>query len=110
MIHSNCRRQGRGRGGFKMEWMMLPLRRYADFTGRSTRQEYWMFVLLCALIYFVALVLFVFVATASFQGGKPAQPEMPTGLLIGILLLVLIYLGLFIPTLAVQARRFHDQE
>ena len=28
-----------------MEWMLMPLRRYADFSGRSRRKEYWMFTL-----------------------------------------------------------------
>ena len=28
-----------------LEWMLLPLKRYADFSGRSRRKEYWMFVL-----------------------------------------------------------------
>jgi uncharacterized membrane protein YhaH (DUF805 family) len=93
-----------------MEWMLLPLRRYADFTGRSTRQEYWMYVLFCALLYMAAFVLLIVFAAASVQGGKTGSDEMPTGVLIGILLMVILYLGLFIPTLAVQARRFHDQE
>jgi len=90
--------------------MLLPLRRYADFTGRSTRQEYWMYVLFCALLYMLAFILLIAFAAASVQGGKPGRDEMPTGVLIGILLMVVLYLGLFIPTLAVQARRFHDQE
>ncbi|NQV94717.1 MAG: DUF805 domain-containing protein, partial [Sphingomonadales bacterium] len=29
-----------------MEWMLMPLRRYADFSGRSRHKEYWMFALL----------------------------------------------------------------
>ena len=28
-----------------MQWYMMALRRYADFSGRSRRMEYWMFVL-----------------------------------------------------------------
>ena len=28
-----------------MEWMLMPLRRYAEFDGRSRRMEYWMFTL-----------------------------------------------------------------
>ena len=93
-----------------MEWMLLPLRRYADFTGRSTRQEYWMYVLFCAILYFVALIVFLFCLGLSSEGAKPGDPAATTGALIGILVFVLVYLALFIPTLAVQARRFHDQE
>ena len=32
-----------------MDWMLLPLRRYAEFTGRSRRREYWMYTLLVVL-------------------------------------------------------------
>jgi uncharacterized membrane protein YhaH (DUF805 family) len=32
-----------------MEWMILPYKRYADFSGRSRRLEYWMFQLLTGL-------------------------------------------------------------
>ena len=39
-----------------MKWMFMPLRRYADFTGRSRRMEYWMWVLLNSI---VMLLLFV---------------------------------------------------
>ena len=36
--------------GIQMEWMFLPLKRYADFSGRSRRMEYWMFALLNLII------------------------------------------------------------
>ena len=28
-----------------MEWMLMPLKRYAQFSGRSQRKEFWMWVL-----------------------------------------------------------------
>ena len=33
-----------------MEWMLLPYRRYFDFSGRSRRKEYWMFFLFVFII------------------------------------------------------------
>jgi len=33
-----------------MDYMLMPLRRYADFSGRSQRKEYWMFFLLYLII------------------------------------------------------------
>lgn len=33
-----------------MGWMLLPFRRYAEFSGRSRRVEYWMFALLNVLV------------------------------------------------------------
>ncbi|HEX8448565.1 MAG TPA: DUF805 domain-containing protein, partial [Allosphingosinicella sp.] len=42
-----------------MHWMLLPLKRYADFSGRSRRKEYWMFFLGVALFYFALILLMV---------------------------------------------------
>src|SRR6185369_8934916 len=101
---------GREKGGRRMEWMLMPLKRYADFSGRSQRQEYWLFVLFSLLLYAAATVLLVIfggLSEAAMGGGKDGPVA---GVAIGILLIVLLYLGLFIPTLAVQVRRFHDQD
>jgi uncharacterized membrane protein YhaH (DUF805 family) len=93
-----------------MEWMLMPLRRYADFSGRSQRREYWMFILFYILL-FVAAIALLFVSVTIFDpGGKPGDEAVSTGIVIGILLIGLLYLGLFIPSLAVQVRRFHDQD
>ena len=32
-----------------MEWFLLPLKKYAEFSGRSRRKEYWMFYLFTIL-------------------------------------------------------------
>ena len=89
----------------------MPLKRYAAFDGRSQRQEYWMFVLFLFLVFMAGLIVMFMVAAAvdtSSYGGK--STEAPTAIIVGILLLVLLYLAVFIPLLAVQVRRFHDQD
>jgi uncharacterized membrane protein YhaH (DUF805 family) len=92
-----------------MEWMLMPLRRYADFNGRSQRQEYWLFVLFSILLYIAAIIVLIsLVATLDPGTGKDAAPSV--AVIVGILLIGLLYLGLFLPTLAVQVRRFHDQD
>ena len=40
-----------------MEWMLMPLRRYAEFSGRSRRMEFWMFALLSFIVYMVGYAL-----------------------------------------------------
>lgn len=94
-----------------MEWMIMPLKRYADFSGRSRRKEYWMFTLGMVIVYVLFAVLIL--------GGIGADTDSSTGELglfgsmfagtAGIVFLVFI-LALFIPSLAVQVRRFHDQD
>ena len=85
-----------------MEWMLMPLRRYADFQGRSRRMEYWMFVLFTFLIFIVPWILmFVLGATGSHPSPLAIIPA---------LVLLVAALGLIIPSIAVQVRRFHDQD
>jgi uncharacterized membrane protein YhaH (DUF805 family) len=87
-----------------MEWMLMPIRRYADFEGRSRRMEYWMFYLGQLILYTVLAVFFVFVSVALGSAGA----EMAA--LIILIPFFLLMLALFIPTLAVTVRRLHDQD
>ncbi len=82
-------------------WMTLPLKRYADFTGRSTRKEFWMFLLLTNLVG-GALAILALADTNSY-GATGEIGSLMFGL-IGILML-----GVFVPILAAQVRRLHDQ-
>ncbi|MEC3912329.1 DUF805 domain-containing protein [Sphingobium sp. CR2-8] len=85
-----------------MEYMLLPLRRYADFSGRSRRKEYWMFF----LGYMLAAIALGIVGV--ILGGFPSGQASGGASLMVILLLVLVAV-LIIPSFAVQVRRFHDQ-
>jgi len=69
-----------------------------------------MFALFCGLLYTAAIIVLIMIAGISAQDAKPGVDAMPMGFAIGILLVILLYLALFVPTLAVKARRFHDQE
>ena len=89
-----------------MEWMLLPLKRYADFTGRSRRKEYWMFTLFILIVYAVLAALAF--GTMNFSAGQNAAPSPLTMVAFG--LFVIFALAIFIPGLAVQVRRFHDQD
>lgn len=93
-----------------MEWMILPLKRYADFNGRSRRMEYWMFTLFSVLA-MLALVLLI-VGIGYLTGNLGAMESTGFSLfyaLIGIG--VLVWLGaFFIPSIAVSVRRLHDRD
>jgi uncharacterized membrane protein YhaH (DUF805 family) len=88
-----------------MHWMLMPLRRYADFSGRSRRKEYWSFALLNVLIgLFVGLVFLVgYYADMS-------QTEMDTWLMPVVYLAGLYSLVALIPGVAVTIRRLHDTD
>jgi uncharacterized membrane protein YhaH (DUF805 family) len=78
-----------------MEWATLPLKRYAEFTGRSRRKEYWMFVLLCVCI---GIVLYLIDGLLGLRG--MIGPYGP--------LLLLFDLAILVPSIAVGIRRLHD--
>ena len=99
-----------------MEWMLLPLKRYFEFSGRSRRMEYWMFALFQVLIYVgLAIIGAVLVGgTAGMMGGGSA--DAATGGMVGMLMSMgiiaivigIVWLGLIVPSLAVAVRRLHD--
>jgi uncharacterized membrane protein YhaH (DUF805 family) len=85
-----------------MEWMFLPLQRYADFSGRSRRKEFWLFSLGSMLAYIVFGA--VFIASAVTDAGEFSVSTGITGAVF-----LAMALALVVPSLAVQVRRFHDQ-
>lgn len=64
---------------------------YADFAGRATRKQFWMFMLFVFIVKLAVRIL------AFFVGGK-----------IGAALSVLATLAFLLPMLAIAARRLHD--
>lgn len=78
-----------------MEWATLPLKKYAEFDGRSRRKEYWMYVL---LLIGIGLVLGIVEGVLGLTG--MVGPYGP--------LSALFLLGTFVPSLAVGVRRLHD--
>ncbi len=96
-----------------MDWMFLPLRRYAQFTGRAQRKEYWMFVLFVALGSIVCTTLDVSLGlgghvdsySVSVPGDYSAWSSVHGGLLGDI-----FSLAMLIPSLAVGVRRLHDTD
>jgi uncharacterized membrane protein YhaH (DUF805 family) len=71
-----------------VNWYLAVLKKYATFSGRARRQEFWMF----ALINFVIAVIL-----------SALDMALGIGLLSG-----LYALGVLIPSIAVGARRLHD--
>jgi uncharacterized membrane protein YhaH (DUF805 family) len=93
-----------------MEWMLMPLRRYADFSGRSRRKEYWMFILGVLIVYAICGGLIAMGGFFSTIGDPTATPEISAIGWLGFGLLGIFALGIFIPSLAVIVRRLHDQD
>jgi len=91
-----------------MDLMLLPLKRYFDFSGRSRRREFWLWFLFVWIMLFVLMYLDAVLglggtATGYAEGGSVGFS------LTGGLLTAIFGLAVFIPGLAVAIRRAHDQ-
>ncbi|MDP1666809.1 MAG: DUF805 domain-containing protein [Methylobacter sp.] len=80
-----------------MNWYLEVLKKYAEFNGRASRQEYWFFMLF-------NIIISAFFATIDFFSGT-FNAETGVGLLSG-----LYSLAVLIPGIAVTVRRLHDTD
>jgi len=116
--------------------MFLPLKRYAEFSGRSRRTEYWSFTLFVFFAaHLVSFPLFYMMTEAMFtlspyefeelvEAGPETMGEVammpirmfgiifqaiPRGpLIVSLTVIALFWLGIAVPTLALNVRRFRD--
>lgn len=83
--------------------MFEALRRYAQFTGRARRAEYWMFALFNWLMAWGFYILLVMMGAT----GEMNETLSPAAL--GVALAYFLFgLSMAIPSLAVAVRRLHD--
>ena len=78
-----------------MSWFVEALKKYAVFSGRSRRKEYWYYVLFVAIISIVLNIIDGLLGTSN--------PSTGFGLFSGI-----FSLAVLIPSIAVSVRRLHD--
>lgn len=97
-----------------IEWMILPFKRYAQFTGRSRRMEYWSFVLLNVVVIGVLfLLLFGTGAGFGFFNSVENDPADAIGAMFfgGFGIVILLYwFAVLVPWIAVTVRRLHDRD
>jgi uncharacterized membrane protein YhaH (DUF805 family) len=85
-----------------MDSYKASLRKYADFSGRASRREFWTFTLINLLIIVVIMI------PAQMMGAGSATTSASPGAIALFVLLGLFDLAILIPTLAVSVRRLHD--
>lgn len=77
-----------------MDWLIRPLKHYADFSGRAPRREFWPFLVFATLLTFAARLI-------------DSAERTPLVMDMGALELG-VSLALLAPTVAVSVRRLHD--
>ncbi len=101
-----------------MEWMFLPLKRYAEFTGRSRRKEYWMWTLFYVAVTIICYAIVFGSVFANFGAGLEIGPDAASNgvldsfgmtAIIGLVTLGIFGLATLVPGLAVNVRRCHDR-
>ena len=77
-----------------MHWFTDVIKKYAEFSGRARRKEFWMFVLIGWVISVALSIIDRAIGTSNSSGSG--------------LLGSLFSLAILLPSLAVAARRLHD--
>ena len=78
-----------------MNWYLQALKKYAVFSGRARRKEYWYFTLINLLIIFALVIVDLIAGTFNQQYNLG-------------LFTTIYYLAIIIPSFAVLVRRLHD--
>lgn len=80
-----------------VDWAKRPLQKYADFSGRAPRAEYWWYVLAVVIVTILASIIeSILGLDAMFATYGP--------------LTLLLMLALIVPGVAVAVRRLHDTD
>ena len=95
-----------------MSLMFEPLRKYATFSGRARRKEYWLWQLFMILLFGALMAWLIGSIGPIPHGATPdeiaARAQGVPAATWPITAIALASLALFLPSLAVTVRRIHD--
>jgi uncharacterized membrane protein YhaH (DUF805 family) len=83
-------------------------KKYATFTGRASRSEYWWWMLVSGIVSIVLNVIMLVGASAGAKLGPHGTSVPGPGYIVGVILAGIWLLAVIIPSLAVSVRRLHD--
>ncbi len=87
-----------------MSWYLEVFKKYADFSGRACRAEYWMFTLFNSLI----VILLSIISYLPFTMSANTQDSLSGLYMVFSCILIIYALAIIVPSLAVTVRRLHD--
>lgn len=80
-----------------MNYFVECMKKYATFSGRARRKEYWIFC-----VCYVAIIFIAAIVDGMMSGGNPENMSS--------IVTSLASLALFLPLLSVSVRRLHDTD
>ncbi|MCB5292653.1 DUF805 domain-containing protein [Arthrobacter sp. SO3] len=83
-------------------------KKYATFTGRASRSEYWWWALASFIVSVVLNVIMLVGGAAGAKVGPHGTSVPGPGYVIGLILAAIWFLAVLVPSLAVTVRRLHD--
>jgi len=83
-------------------------KKYATFSGRASRSEYWWWTLIAVAVSIVLNIIISSGAAATTASSLDSTPALGPGALIGTILLGIWGLATIVPSLALTVRRLHD--
>ncbi|WP_157190067.1 DUF805 domain-containing protein [Novosphingobium sp. Rr 2-17] len=87
----------------------LPLKRYAEFHGRSSRAEYWSFVAFISIGYAAIVAMLAASVSGSLNETYSEQTISALTYFLSRFAIIPYTLAIFVPYFAVLVRRLHDQ-
>jgi uncharacterized membrane protein YhaH (DUF805 family) len=89
-----------------VDWVLMPLRRFGDFEGRSSRKEFWLFMPFQLLI---TMPTVIFLVKVALWNERNEAGNLSNVFWFFMTLAVVAWFGLyFVPVTALVIRRFHD--
>lgn len=94
-----------------LEFFTTPLKRTFDFKGRTSRKEFWLY-LLCLIVAFIAVCFAVMTGTLASCAALLDDPGSQQGCgWIGVFICIILgWLGLPLMMISAGARRLHDSD
>lgn len=82
-------------------------KKYAAFSGRASRSEYWWVALVLGVVGFILQILTGLLGAAGSTTTSTGNVPGPGGI-VGLILIFVFYLAVLIPSISLLVRRLHD--
>ncbi|MET4903020.1 DUF805 domain-containing protein [Paenarthrobacter sp. CC6] len=82
-------------------------KKYAAFSGRASRSEYWWVALVLGVVGFILQILTGLLGAAGSTTTSTGNVPGPGGI-VGLILIFVFYLAVLMPSIALLVRRLHD--